>query len=206
MLDRYYQRIELNPLGLFGARLFEQGLAPEPGAGSDFQLALLPPFLRSLLVTDGTVTRTLEAYYWEPVGVENVRNRLEIATRHLAWLDLHPGDEVISRQVLLRGANSRRIYACAHSLIRSSQLPDALRERLLLGRLGIGELIRECGLESFRQLLEFGSTRDMAEFGGPATVTDCVYRSYRIMIGHAPAILVSECFPLQVFSAAQDPG
>src|SRR5262245_31461994 len=36
----------------------------------DHQFAGLPPLLRALLLTDGTVTKVLEAYLWEPIRVE----------------------------------------------------------------------------------------------------------------------------------------
>ena len=36
----------------------------------------LPPLLRILLVTDGTVTKTLEAYYWERISVDQLAQAL----------------------------------------------------------------------------------------------------------------------------------
>jgi chorismate-pyruvate lyase len=166
-------------------------------------MASLPPFLRTLLVTDGTVTKSLEAYYWEPVRVDNVSNTVVTSESEIDWLDVRNGEEVIARGVQLRGGMSRTLYASAFSIIRMALIPEALRTRLLAGQLGIGELIRECGLETYRELLEFGYTTDMSRFGGPETNLECVYRTYRIILDHRPAILVSECFPVAVFNGAR---
>ena len=44
----------------------------------DDLVSTLPPILRSLLVTDGTISRVLEAYFWEPIDTEMIRQeRLE---------------------------------------------------------------------------------------------------------------------------------
>ncbi len=172
---------------------------------SSISLAALPPFLRTLMVTDGTVTKSLEAYYWEPVRIEDVIIRETHAEAAIEWLDVAAGESLIVRSVQLRGGVSRRLYASAFSIIRTAPLPPGLHGRLLSGEIGIGELIREVGLETYRELLDFGATHDMTPFGGRATDVDCVYRSYRIVVDHRPAILVSECFPIHSFEPAAKP-
>jgi len=162
-------------------------------------MANLPPFLRVLLVTDGTVTKSLEAYYWEPVAIEGASNTVVISQSEIEWLGVKAGEQVIARSVLLRGAHTKTLYASAFSIIRLALIPATLREKLLAGTIGIGELIRESGLETYRELQEFGRTTDMSRYGGPQTTTDCVFRSYRIILDHRPAILVSECFPVSAF-------
>jgi chorismate-pyruvate lyase len=172
---------------------------------SSISLATLPPFLRTLMVTDGTVTKSLEAYYWEPVRIEDVIIRETRAEAAIEWLDVASGESLIVRSVQLRGGVSRRLYASAFSIIRTAPLPTGLHGRLLSGEIGIGELIREVGIETYRELLEFGATQDMRPFGGHIADIECVYRSYRIVVDHRPAILVSECFPIASFEAAAAP-
>ena len=46
-------------------------------SGKELDLSQLPAFLRTLMVTDGTVTKSLEAWFWEPVKVEVLMNALE---------------------------------------------------------------------------------------------------------------------------------
>ncbi len=147
-------------------------------------MAMLPPFLRTLLVTDGTVTKHLEAYFWEHVAVDNLGQAQRRLQAPVPWLELPAGDTVLDRRVRLRGSQSGRIYGEAESLVRLECLPARLREDLLAGRIGIGELLREKGLETYREILDVGRAGEEA-----------VYRTYRIVIRQRPAILITETFP-----------
>lgn len=155
----------------------------------------LPPFLRTLLVTDGTVTKHLEAFFWEQVEVENLGQAQTTLERDVPWLEMRAGDAVLRRRVRLSGAESGRVYAYAESLIRLSSLPEKLRLDLLAGRIGIGELLREKGLETYREILDVGKG-EQGEEGGQR-----VYRTYRIVIHHHPAILITEEFPCDSYCA-----
>lgn len=148
--------------------------------------------------TDGTVTKLLEAYYWEPIAIRTVSQGNVVAEAGVDWLDVRVGDEVIGRRVELRGSGER-VYAKAFSLIRSSLIPPALLAQLLAGRLGIGELLRSCGLETFRELLEIGSTTRDNELDVGDAERGAVYRTYRITLSGKPAILITEHFLLETF-------
>jgi len=150
----------------------------------------LPPFLRTLLVTDGTVTKHLEAFFWEQVEVENLGQSETRLERDIPWLEMHAGDSVLQRRVQLHGAESGRVYAHAESLIRLGSLPEKLRADLLEGRIGIGELLREKGLETYREILDVGKQGEAH-----------VYRTYRIVINHHPAILITEEFPCDLYAS-----
>jgi chorismate-pyruvate lyase len=154
----------------------------------------LPPFLRTLLVTDGTVTKHLEAFFWEQVEVENLGQAEATLAHDVPWLEMHAGDSVLRRYVRLHGAESGRVYAHAESLIRLTSLPEKLRVDLLHGRIGIGELLREKGLETYREILDVGKREDAGKQGEQR-----VYRTYRIVINHHPAILITEEFPCDLY-------
>lgn len=153
----------------------------------------LPPFLRTLLVADGTVTKSLEAYFWERVEVEQVAQTLIPLAHAVPALALAEGAMVLERRVCLVGAETGRVYATAHSLIKNEALPQRLRDDLQHGRIGIGELLRERGLESYREILDVGSD-SQASAGEEA-----IYRTYRIMVQHQAAILITETFPCSVY-------
>jgi chorismate-pyruvate lyase len=121
----------------------------------------LPPFLRTLLVTDGTVTKSLEAFFWEPVEVENLEQKTVTLQEPVNWLKAQAGQQAVLRKVRLRGTNSGRIYAYAESIIRLEQLPEKLRDDLLAGKIGIGELLRESALETYREILDIGTEMTM---------------------------------------------
>lgn len=163
-------------------------------------VAALPPFLRTLLVADGTVTKSLEAYFWELVEVENLGQALTTLQGAAPWLNLAAGTKILERRVRLRGMQSERVYAYAQSLIRLEALPEHLRVELQHGRIGIGELLREHGLETYREILDVGESiepqlRDIFGFD-PGNL---IYRVYRIVIQHQLAIQITEKFPRCVY-------
>lgn len=154
-------------------------------------LAKLPPFLRVLLTTDGTVTKSLEAYFWEPVTVDVLQHALVELAEDAPHIDRQVGAGVLARKIELVGEQSGRVFGVADSLICEELLPDSIRDDLRAERMGIGELLRECGLETYREVLDIGC--HVVE-GQPL-----VWRTYRIAMGHQPLILITEQFPLVVF-------
>ncbi len=155
----------------------------------DLRIADFPPFLRVLLTTDGTVTNSLEAFFWEPVAVELIQQQEQTLAEDAPVVGLLKGQNTVVRHVQLKGVNSGRVYVKADSLIRLDLLPDSFRHDLTEQKLGIGELLRDCGLETYREILEIGYD---AEYQG-------VYRTYRIVMEHRPFIQITEHFPLAVF-------
>jgi chorismate-pyruvate lyase len=174
---------------------FQRGGAVPRRGGGELPLAGLPPFLRALLVTDGTVTKILEAYFWEPVAVDTLAQELRPAKRGVPWVEVAAGQQVLIRQAQLRGTESGRIYATAASVIRTERIPQAFRRRLVDGEIGIGVLIRDSGLESYREVMEVGA--DPSDPNAPED--ERVFRTYRIIIDRSPVILITESFPLPLY-------
>jgi len=174
----------------FKSRGYVPGGIVTNSKNEQFHMERLPPFLRTLLVADGTVTKSLEAFFWEPVVVENLGQSLKPLSQEVFALDLPVGATVLERRVRLLGMESAREFAQAHSLIKLEALPEHLREDLQLGRIGIGELLRERGLETYREILDVGQS---------ASIDDAIYRTYRILIQHQPAILITETFPCALY-------
>ena len=160
--------------------------------GGDLALETLPPFLRALLVTDGTVTKILEAFFWEPIEVVTLSQEIARAERSVAWIDVAEADPILEREARLQGTRTGRVYATASSLIRTELIPATLRQRLIDREIGIGVLIRDSGLESYREVLEIGADPE----GAAQPSGDGVFRTYRILIKGAPVILITERFPL----------
>lgn len=194
MVERYYRR----PLPNSGPNPFRcQGFVRAGtianAGGEPLPIEDLPPFLRALLVTDGTVTKALEAYFWEPVVVDTLRQEFIEAAAEIPWIAVAPGDQVMVREALLRGDDSNNHYARAFSVIRSELIPSSFRERLINREIGIGVLIRDSGLESFREVMEVGVEPE------PAAGVQALFRTYRIIIDGEPVILISETFPLNLY-------
>ena len=64
----------------------------------------LTPFQRALLVTDGTVTKFLEAYAYEPILVDRLNQETGGLDIDHEWLAATAGDRVIHREVALMAA------------------------------------------------------------------------------------------------------
>lgn len=184
----------------FKSRGYVPGGIVTNSKNESLHMEALPPFLRTLLVADGTVTKSLEAYFWEQVEVENLGQAPTTLQVAAPWLNLESGAAVLERRVRLRGMESGRVYAYAQSLIKLEALPEHLREDLLQGRIGIGELLRERGLETYREILDVGQSIEpqlWAVFDFDPG--DLIYRTYRIVIQHQPAIQITEKFPCSVY-------
>lgn len=198
MVQRYYDK--LNAPGIpapFRCDGFQRGGAiPRSGSREGLALAGVPPFLRALLVTDGTVTKILEAYFWEPVAVDTLAQELMTAERDIPWVEVGAGDQVLVRQAQLRGTDTGKVYATAFSVIRTERIPPAFRQRLIDREIGIGVLIRDSGLESYREVMEVGA----ADADILAAGDDEVFRTYRIIIDGVPVILITETFPLALYT------
>lgn len=196
MVQRYYNK---TAPGGEADRFRNQGFLRDGSLrredGQRLPLAELPPFLRALLVTDGTVTKILEAYFWEPVEVLTLEQDYWTAERPVDWLEVATGQPVLIRLALLKGLDTGKTYAEAFSVIRADLIPEAFRQRLIDREIGIGVLIRDSGLESYREVMEIGI--DQPDQGG-----EHVYRTYRIFIAGAPVILITESFPLALYAAA----
>jgi chorismate-pyruvate lyase len=200
MVQRYYDKPLAPPGGtpLRWEGFLRDGALPLADGGA-LPLAELPAFLRALLVTDGTVTKILEAYFWEPVEVETLQQDLVTAERPIDWVGVRPGDRVLIRRARLRGVDSGRVYANAFSVIRPELIPETFRQRLIDREIGIGVLIRDSGLESYREVLEVG-VEPAVDARGSGGEADSVYRTYRIIIDRKPVILITEGFPLAIYA------
>lgn len=178
----------------FIARGFiESGIITTPRQ-QQIDVASLPPILRTLLVTDGTVTKVLEAFFWEPVNVTAVQQHIETATAPIADLGITTGEPYIRRDVELRGEKSGNTYVHAHSLIRMQALPTDINNELIAGRIGIGQLLRTRGLETYREIIDlFEENHDIPLIG----------RTYRIYLHDLPAITVTEKFPLRLYQQSR---
>ncbi len=196
MVERYYDKSALSEeANRFRTEGFLRDGALTRACGRRLPLAELPPFLRALLVTDGTVTKILEAYFWEPVEVRTLEQDFWTAERPVDWLGVGAGDKILIRLAHLQGIDSGRSYAEAFSVIRADLIPAAFRQRLIDREIGIGVLIRDSGLESYREVMEIGIDH-------PDPGEERVFRTYRIIIAGAPVILITESFPLALYAGA----
>ena len=200
MLEGYYNKGKAVETVLFRSEGFVKDWSvPSCSGRRGLPMSSIPPFLRTLLVTDGTVTKSLEAYFWESVNIKTIEQGLCNAESNLPWLDVSKGEEVLTREVELRGSSTNRIYATAFSTIRPQAIPNYCREKLLKGEIGIGKLIRESGLESYREILEIGLDPEKNTDDSDGGI-DLIHRTYCVYLSGKPALLITERFPLNVYT------
>ncbi len=169
------------------------------GSGEHYDLSKLPPFLRTLLVMDGTVTKALEAWFWEPVKVVPLQIKSTELSEAVTGLESEIGDKALQREVTLQGCNSDRVFACARSTVLLKRLPQEIGDALESGKIGIGGLFREQGLETYREIIgiDYFSASKPDDALLSHLNNEIISRSYQIWVNQSPAIIVTEYFPLE---------
>lgn len=156
----------------------------------------LPAIIRVLLATDGTVTKSLESYFWEPINVRCVQQKKLTPAEHqgaVASGVWQANDELWGRDVCLEGEVSQKSYVSASSVVCFSVLPAKLRQGLLVGELGIGEIIRSLGMETYRQVVRVGQSPELPQKAKLAWRVYHLYYQGRILIK------IKEEFSLKAF-------
>lgn len=172
--------------------------ARRPAGLETVDVAGLGPYLRSLLVIDGTVTRFIEAYWLEPVDVRRIAQEETRLPQAEPWLELEAGDPVIRRRVLLVGARSGRLFAWADTLIAAARLAPGVRRGLERDGGGLGRILIDTAAETRREGLWFGRDPALAR---PAEVAalcrgPLLARSYRVVCDGRPLMQITERFPI----------
>jgi chorismate-pyruvate lyase len=179
---------------------FRRGFVSASAGSNDvhqaLQTAMLPPFLRMLLVTDGTVTKSIEAFFWEPVEVYVLTHSYRPSENEYPEINVKVGDFVVMRRVVLRGATTRTPYAFAESVIGGDCINPEIRGKLIKERKRIGEVLRDSRRETFREVFRI----ERSKAGEWATRLEInrddfvVAREYKIYCDHRPTIQIKEIF------------
>jgi chorismate-pyruvate lyase len=172
--------------------------AERPADLEEIAIDDLDPFLRSLLFTDGTVTRALAVQALAPVAVSRLGQVPTVLPADLAaCLEAEPGDESVRRQVSIGLAGSRTPILWAESHIVPERLPPGFMGLLDGAPDGIGQSLQRVALESYRELLWFGlDTAPDWAVAAPAEIS-VVQRLYRVISNGLPAILIAESFAVE---------
>ena len=176
--------------------------AARPPTLEDIKPSQLTPLQRALLVTDGTVTRLIEAYTFLPVEVVPLRETERTLDVEHAWLELPIGDPVVTREVVLQtpatDTQAPQIHAYAISHIIYQRLPSSVVDGLKSRVGGLGVLLQRTILETRRDLLWWGGERatDLPDAIGHLESKPFLSRTYRVVAKKEPLMLITEKFPL----------
>ena len=159
-------------------------------SGKALDLSSLPRDLRVLLVTDGTVTKTLEAMFWESVTVSVIAQR---------QVNDEAFGELLKRDVKLIGESSQNEYVFARSFINTTKMPTEIIEQLKLGREGVGWLLRQFNREQYREIVDVGLASDLPASEIPEGFENSIYRVYCINVGGKRFMQITEFFPTDIY-------
>lgn len=148
------------------------------------QDANLPSFLKVLISSDGTVSNMLEAWFAEAVAVRVEQEEILVPDHDLILLNAAPDDKALRRQTQLIGKRTQTCYLEAEALILPSRVPEATLDCIQAHEAGIGKALRQARAETLREVLDWGIEAGWA------------WRSYRIVMGGQPAMLITERFPI----------
>jgi chorismate-pyruvate lyase len=167
-----------------------------------FDFSGLSLLQKMFLLTDGTLTKIIEAYAVERLQVVKLAERMAALAHDMPPLQISIGQEVIERKILLQGIVSRRNWLYAESLIIPDRLDPHFKDRLLHSREPIGKLWIEHKTETFREVL--ASFREPAgEVAAYFTMPPAEHllcRSYRVFSNRKPVMLITEKFPESYFA------
>jgi chorismate-pyruvate lyase len=175
-----------------------------PANLQDIDLEDQSPLLRALLVIDGTVTTFLEAYALEPIEIQRISQESLSLMADNPWLEAGAGAPVVSRKVMLLGCETGRLYAWAESLIVQDRLCSPIQKGLEQEPGGLGRILVDSEIESRREGLWYGREQitDLPERVHSLCDGDFLTRTYRLIAGGTPLMMITERFPIPVGQAA----
>lgn len=158
----------------------------------------LSPVQRSVLGSDGSFTLLLTALLGHEVNVALIEQSIELMPHYGEAIQLRAGARILNRNVRLYVERDRNIVF-ASSVIALDRIPAALADDLLAGEETIGRIVRKHRLETFRELVDWGSAPTPAEATAHFPNTEMMYRSYRIISNGEPVMIVTEFFDRRMF-------
>jgi chorismate-pyruvate lyase len=177
------------------------GLSRDRPSPTPADLTGFTRFQRMLLRTDGTVTHILETYAEEPIDVVKLLQEFDTAHDVDSALGLPPDEKVLRRQVVLRGRHSGTNLLYAEAVVALAHAEPAFVDILLDTDTPIGVALAQRRTETLRHIVRIG--REPAgvvgvHFGVDAA-SEVASRTYVIVAGGRPLILITEKFPADAF-------
>ena len=148
----------------------------------------LPPFLRAVLLADGTVTSLISAFMGEEIEVITNQQGYLPMSDNLSYLKLSKGDKAFVREVDLIGKTSNRCYASAVSLLNPILIRDDLFRALTDDCVGMGAVLRNEARGSYREIIDIDDS-----------LIDTARRTYAVYLDSLPSILITEAFNIDNF-------
>lgn len=152
---------------------------------------------RIMLATDGTLTDMVEAIFQEPIGLNKLAVTMAPAIAPIKALSLDAGEQIMERKVQIFGETTGRTYVYAESVLAVSRLPEGFRSALLTSNEPLGRLWSQHQLETWKDLLsvKVRALNSLAALFSANDSNDVLVRTYRLLSGGQPIMLITEYFP-----------
>ena len=147
---------------------------------------------------DGSVTKLLETLFDEAIEVECLGQDYTEVNRQ-DWNDIDDNEKILLRTIFLKGKETANRYVYATSLIRTNYLEDKIVHDILDGEKGIGELIQEYKLETFRELINSKSISNNIIRSVFPTEDNITSRVYKLYMKGIPLMLINEYYPHDLY-------
>lgn len=158
----------------------------------------LSPVQRAVLGSDGSFTLLLSALLGHEVKVALIDQSIEQMSRDDEAVGLERGARVLNRNVRLYiEPECNVVYAS--SLIAIDRVAAPIAGDLLAGKETIGRILRKHRLETFRELVDWGTATTPHEGRSYFPISEMMYRSYRIISETTPIMVVTEFFNHRTF-------
>jgi chorismate-pyruvate lyase len=110
-------------------------------------------------------------------------------------------EKVLRRRVILRGRHSRQRLLYAEAVVVTDRVGAVILDGLLRTDKPIGVVLAQSRTETFREILRTDRepAGDLAAHFGIDPAEDVLWRTYRIIAGGEPVILITEKFPARFF-------
>jgi len=158
----------------------------------------LTPVQRAVLGSDGSFTLLLTALLGQEVKVALIEQSVDQLSHYDEAVNLGAGTRVLNRNVRLYVEPEHNIVF-ASSVIAIDRIAEPVADDLLAGNETIGRILRKHRLETFRELVDWGTAPTPEGARGYFPLTEMMYRSYRIISDVTPVMLVTEFFDSHTF-------
>ena len=164
-----------------------------PGARRLELWTALSPVQRAILGSDGSFTLLLTALLGKEVKVSLIEQSISHMRRHDEAVQLDKGARVLNRNVRLYVEPDRNIVY-ASSVIAIDRVAPAVAYDFLAGTETLGRTLRKHRLETFRELVDWGTMATPEAARPHFHAAEMMYRSYRIIANRIPIMIVTEFF------------
>jgi chorismate-pyruvate lyase len=161
----------------------------------------LSPVQKILLVTDGSVTRILEALLGCEIAVKTERQEVIEADKRVAdMLSIDIGDEVNFRVVNLIGSSKVLMHAISYTPIK--RLKSDFKEDIMKADIPIGRIMSRLKIEARRELRDVGFFKANKKFSSLFEIEEgalLLKRNYNIIHNNEILLNITEIFPYEAF-------